>query len=266
MNNRREINNRTMLDTEAQCRNVEELANSIQQSIAGQKIFWEKDEVPSISGTGPEKIILSETSSFEAAKKYAGKKVAVLSFGNNHSVGGSPFGAGDQEESLCHRSTLYPCLLALKESFYDKHMKDFRERRLSFYGNDDILFTPGVTVFKEGNEEPSLLDKEEWFSVDVITSSAPNIKREMASPDKLRTVFLSRIKKILDIASSEGEEYLILGAFGCGAAGNPPRMVAEAFKSLLPNYGFKVVEFAFKPLWNGDNPNYVAFKNVFEGE
>ena len=54
----------------------------------------------------------------EAAKYYKGKKVAVLNFANSHFIGGAPFSAGAQDESICRCSTLYPCLQAMCEVFY----------------------------------------------------------------------------------------------------------------------------------------------------
>jgi len=59
---------------------------------------------------------------------------------------------------------------------------------------------------------------------------------------------------------------LILGAFGCGAFNNPPKLVAEIFRKLLidERYAmyFEKVVFAIKK--TGDVcPNYDAFREVF---
>ena len=54
----------------------------------------------------------------------------------------------------------------------------------------------------------------------------------------------SRIKRILDVASVEKVQALILGAFGCGAFNNPPEIVADVFADMIRNYDFETVEFA----------------------
>ena len=42
--------------------------------------------------------------------------------------------------------------------------------------NDDIIYTPSVTVFKSDTANPALLTEEEWYDVDVITCAAPNLR------------------------------------------------------------------------------------------
>ena len=63
-------------------------------------------------------------------------------------------------------------------------------------------------------------------------------------PHNYENVIRSRIKKILDVASKEKNEVLILGAWGCGAFKNPIEIVAGIFIELLRNYNFEIVEFA----------------------
>ena len=63
-------------------------------------------------------------------------------------------------------------------------------------------------------------------------------------PNNYEQIIRSRIKKILDVASMEGNEVVILGAWGCGAFKNPIEIVARIFVELVKNYDFEVVEFA----------------------
>jgi uncharacterized protein (TIGR02452 family) len=46
------------------------------------------------------------------------------------------------------------------------------------------------------------------------------------------------------VAAKEGNEVIILGAWGCGAFKNPIEIVAKAFIDLVKNYDFETVEFA----------------------
>lgn len=49
-----------------------------------------------------------------------------------------------------------------------------------------------------------------------------------------------------DSAVAEGNEVVILGAFGCGAFENKPEVVARAAKNVISKYmyAFKTIEFA----------------------
>ena len=107
------INNEVMTDTVQQYQSNPVLKEAVCSSIERQYMVAEEDNIdlPKAEASTT-KYIVSGKRSFEAAKCYPAKKVAVLNFANNHSIGGSPFSAGAQEESLCRCSTLYPCLQA----------------------------------------------------------------------------------------------------------------------------------------------------------
>lgn len=71
-------------------------------------------------------------------------------------------------------------------------------------------------------------------------------------------------RRILDVVKANGNEVVILGAFGCGAFRNPPEIVAEAYSELMEEYkyDFKTVEFAvYCP--PRDDRNYQAFKRIY---
>ena len=55
-----------------------------------------------------------------------------------------------------------------------------------------------------------------------------------------------RLTRILDVAALNGNEVVILGAFGCGAFQNKPEVVARAAKEAMADYlhAFKTIEFA----------------------
>jgi uncharacterized protein (TIGR02452 family) len=201
-----------------------------------------------ISETNDTQYIVSGKRSFEAAKDYVGKKIAVLNYANNLSIGGAPFYAGAQEESLCRCSTLLPCLRAMKASFYHKHHELYCTKQMDFMGNDDLIYTPEVVVFKTDERTepvyPRMMPREEWFKVNVITCAAPQMQIAKRLPENYENVIRGRIRKILDVAAKEGNEVLILGAWGCGAFKNPVEVIARVFVELLKEYDFETVEFA----------------------
>ena len=129
--NYRQINFEVMSDTEHCYKTIPALINAVQLSVSTQYMVAEEDNIDQpISETKDTKYIVSGKRSFEAAKEYAGKKIAVLNYANNLSIGGAPFYAGAQEESLCRCSTLLPCLQAMKASFYHKQCASSRKENL----------------------------------------------------------------------------------------------------------------------------------------
>lgn len=257
-----EINQVVMDDTFRLCNSDPDLKAAISKSIENEKVVFEDEVFPESRGSLNQSIVLSPLFTLEAAQKYVGKKIGVLNFANNHHVGGSPFTACAQEESLCHSTTLYPCLLAKQKEFYLRHSADFAAGKLTNLGNDDAIFTPNVIVFKTTGSGPVLLPREQWFAIDVITSAAPQLSYyEPVDEDILRPVLYRRIKRILDIAKKEGDQVLILGAFGCGAFGNSPELVANVMKELLASYSFETVDIAIRG--RGPDRNFAVFKKVF---
>lgn len=206
---------------------------------------------------------MSGKRSFEAAKGYPNKKIAVLNYANNHSIGGAPFIAGAQEESLCRCSTLLPCLEAMRKPFYQLHRQMYMAHELDYLGNDDLIYTPDVVVFKTDERTnfvyPQMMCRDEWYKVNVITCAAPQLNRAADLPNNYEQIIRSRIKKILDVASMEGNEVVILGAWGCGAFKNPIEIVARIFVELVKNYDFEVVEFALATTNDVENSAFARY-------
>ena len=249
MNDYRKINREVMTDTKRMYESLPELQAAVRFSI-GHQFMVAQEEVVELPETEESvtQYVTSARRTFEAAKVYKGKKVAVLNFANNHSVGGAPFSAGAQEESLCRCSTLYPCLQAMYGQFYKKHQDEYGRRQIDETGSDDLIYTPDVVVFKTDErtdpEIPQMMEQTEWYKVDVITCAAPELRHRAHKPRGYEEMIRRRIKKILDVAAKEKVEVLILGAWGCGAFGNDIAVVSNAFYSLLENYSFETVEFA----------------------
>ena len=219
-------------------------------------------------------ISVTEGTTFAAARENLTRgKVAVLNFANPHYPGGGVFqGAKAQEESLCRSSNLYPCLEGGKvfEEFYRYHQK-----KTDYDFSDRLIYTPGVTVFKDDAPVPQLMEEGDWFQVDVITCAAPYLmKRRYVNQTVLMNRFVSRVRNILEAAIENEIDILILGAFGCGAFGNPPEVVARAFRQVLQERryatAFARIVFAIKSSVGGDPytvcPNIAAFQQVLYGE
>lgn len=154
---------------------------------------------------------------------------------------------------------MYACLTSNTfPDYYQYH----RELRNHFY-SDRLIYTEGVTVFKDDCDVPNMLDKKDWFQVDVITCAAPYIaKRKYTNKTALKALFKSRIQNVFEVAIAHDIEVLILGAFGCGAFKNPPEVVGKAFHEVIEEnrYAeqFEKIVFAIKS--EDIKSNYYAFR------
>jgi len=267
-------------DTEGLCKTNPKLNASIKKSVENQKIFPGTLPLSNINLSRYESMAavrVSAKRSFEAASFYRGLKTAVHNFASASNPGGGVVrGANAQEECLCRCSGLYFCLntSAMWEGFYTPHRKAKNPLH-----NDDIIYTPGVTVFKTDTANPKLMPESDWYNVDVITCAAPNLRANpsnsynlgdgdraaVLSDHKLLKIHEKRLSRILDVAALNEEEVVILGAFGCGAFLNDPEIVAQAAKNVLADYlyAFKTIEYAIycSPR---DNKNFQVFNQVLQ--
>ncbi len=274
----REERLRVFEDTEKAVKTIEKLKKAVADSTANQKLILEAKTVEGKKNEYEKdaEIIVSTKRSFEAAEAYKNKKVCVLNFASASNPGGGVTkGSSAQEECLCRTSTLYFSLNTKEmwDGFYAPH----RAMRNPLH-NDDIIYTPDVVVFKTDTDKPVRRREEEWFKVDVISCAAPNLRNMPSNSynsgdgdiparptdEELYQIQLRRFKKILEVAASEKEEVLILGAFGCGAFENNPKVVAKATKDAVELYkkNFEVIEFAV--FCTPDRrENYDEFRRIF---
>lgn len=254
-------------------------AKDVEASIEGQVIIKETDDIGNVPKDKYEekaKVNVSRKRTCEAAKVYVadGEKVVIHNFASAVNPGGGVVkGATAQEESICRISTAYPCLTteSNRRGFYNLH----RALQDRIY-NDDIIYTPDVVVFKSDTSNPVKLPDNEVYKVNIITCAAPNLNsRNMRNDTKyirkvtdkeLLAIHVKRLRRILDVAIKNGNECIILGAFGCGAFMNNPEVVARAAREVVTEYryAFKNIEFAVY-CSSKDTRNYDVFARVMRG-
>ncbi len=267
----REENIKVYEDTKRMCETNPTLKDAVRTSTAGQKIIYETDAVKVEHNHEGEKarIIVSKKRSFEAASAYKGQKVCVHNFASATTPGGGVVkGSGAQEECLCRVSTLYFSIST--QEMWDKYYNPHR-RELDNIHNGDLIYTPDVVVFKSDSAMPRLMPEKDWCKVDVITLAAPKLRDGFRHGQKQRTVRDSelleihetRMRRFCNVAKANGNEVLILGAFGCGAYSNPVNVVAQAMKNVIKDYmyDFKTIEFAVYSE-SDDDTNYSTFMRV----
>ena len=265
-------------DTEELCRKDEGIRKSIEASVRNQKYISESE---TLKKQNPDRfeaaagITVSRRRTLEAASAYPGQKVCVLNFASASNPGGGVVnGSSAQEEAICRCSTLYFCLTDQKmmKRFYYPHRNHPKPLH-----NDDIIYTPGVMVLKTDTAYPEQLPKGKRYAVNVITCAAPNLRENPTNKfngsDGARPASISekdlmklhekRFRRILDVAFLEGNETIILGAFGCGAFRNSPEVVAKAAEHVIRDYlhAFRNIEFAVY-CRKGENGNYGTFRRI----
>ncbi|MCQ2613535.1 MAG: TIGR02452 family protein [Treponemataceae bacterium] len=261
-----------------QCESNNALRKSIRKSINAQEVFLEHDEIEfDRDDEYPEcaEIKVSDRRTLEAASEYvaAEMKTCIVNFTSATRPGGAILAGGHaQEETICRCSTLYSCIAEedTKRAFYDRHKRRLENRKMTFYNNDDCIFTPNVVVFKNDFPPYQTLSEEDWFKVDVISCAAPRLPKPDAAghqegldPEKLKKILRRRAGRILEVAASHDADAVILGAFGCDT-GCPDAIVAEALKEALEEYQnlFRVVDFAV-PMSPNNTERYDVFCHTF---
>lgn len=227
----------------------------------------------------PAIIKVTNRDTFTAAKEYANiinntneGFVGVLNFASSTNPGGGVTkGSTAQEECLCRCSNLY---LTLYQEKCIREYYNINKKYMSNLGSDAIIYSRNVYVFKD--KDYNMLPVEDRFYVDVLTCAAPNLRENPrnqynsdASEEKLTltdeelyNIHVKRARNILNVAVKNEDDYLILGAFGCGAFRNNPEIVAKAYKDVLQDYMycFKVIDFAI--IDGKYSNNYEIFKRV----
>ena len=220
-------------------------------------------------------ITVTKSRTYEAAMRlaaqYPGKRIGVLNFASATKPGGGVInGSSAQEESLCRRSTLYP---TLDRRFLWQNYYDVNRVAGDVLHTDACIYSPGVVICKTDTDFPERMAREDWCKVDVISCAAPNLRKAPGNqynpesgaavsitPEALQRVHEKRARSILAVAARNGVDILVLGAFGCGAFRNDPKVVAKAYASVLKDcrYHFDLIEFAIF-CRDFETENYDAF-------
>ena len=184
----------------------------------------------------------------------------VLNFANAHFAGGGFYlCANAQEESICRRSTLYASLKSPEaKKFYRENNLHIRRAEA-----DTLVYSPNVIVFR--NERCELLKEPRMVS--VVSAAAPN-RRALGvflGRRALESVFERRVRMILELALRKGHRNLVLGAWGCGAFGNSPVLVAACFRKVLVDerYADRFDFVGFAIPYRRNDRNFRAFERCF---
>ena len=164
------------------------------------------------------------------------KNVCILNMANAQVAGGGWMnGALAQEEALCYRTSLSA---TLKYKYYP-------------LPEEGGIYSPRVLVIRNNMEsghglmdmtEPKYLPVISVISVAAVcqppTKTDLNGGRQRYVSGADARLMEEKMRVILRIAAKNGHRQVVLGAFGCGAFGNPKEEVASMWKSVLSESEF----------------------------
>lgn len=204
-----------------------------------------------------------------------GYSPAVVNFASFKVPGGGVRkGSRAQEENICRRTNLFESIFRFIDTLAKEYGLPLEKKRYPLPVNHGAIYSPAITVFRESDEERyEFLDTP--FNIDVITIAAlknPPLDSKKHLNDWAKSITKEKIRTMLNLAIYWENDSIVLGAFGCGAFGNPPEDVAQLFKEVLeePEYCDKLEKIVFAVLDDGNshkehNPrgNYLPFAEVF---
>ncbi len=175
--------------------------------------------------------VVNETTLSAAKRLYEQNYDAVcLNFASARNPGGGFLkGSGAQEESLARASALYATLK--QQPHYYRANKNYD----SALYTDHMIYSPRVPVFR--NDKDELLNQP--YETSFITAPAVNAgvvqAQEPENIPYIADTMRHRIHLILSLASYQGHDAIVLGAFGCGVFKNDPEEVAGYFTECFYN-------------------------------
>ncbi|KAH6889077.1 hypothetical protein BKA70DRAFT_1121247 [Coprinopsis sp. MPI-PUGE-AT-0042] len=245
--------------------------------VSGQLPALDESKNPKFPSSGVDVV---NSDAFAAARRLAASipdskgKISVLNLASDQRPGGGWLYSLSktqatlitlrQEEALCYSSTLY---VTLKEEYYPWPNVG--------PGSAAGVYSPGVVIFKDDLDHACLdLPTDQRLVVSVITVAAPRYRKltpdgEQFNDPSVLEDLRAKIRLVYRMAAQNGQQYLILGAMGCGAYACPPKLVAEEMKSILLEKEFsgwfgKAVFAVYSTPSDGPT-NFSVFSETFKG-
>lgn len=164
------------------------------------------------------------------------RPVAVLNMANaKHAGGGWKHGALAQEEALCYRTSLSKTL----------HYKHYP------IPDDAALYSPRVLIIRDSmSNGHDLLDFRVPSQLDVISVIScaavcqPSLRKDAQGLQTYRDqkdvkLMKEKMRIVLRTSIRNKHRQIVLGAFGCGAFGNPNHVVASMWHDVLHETEFQ---------------------------
>lgn len=164
--------------------------------------------------------------------------------------GGCYNGARAQEESLFYRSLYH---LTLTENLYP-------------LGPCSVVYSPSVPFFRDADfRKIGKVRKLACLAVAAVRHPELTEDKTTYLLPQDKELMRLKIEAIFHVAAKYKHKALVLGAFGCGAFGNPPEQVAKMFQDAIATYGHSFSHLVFAILDTSDDKHIIKpFQRVFE--
>lgn len=200
----------------------------------------------------------------EAAYEVArltGEKPFVLNMANATTVGGAYLnGAGAQEENM-HRRT--NCWIDNPDTPLYDDATSAEIKNGVFYRDDRVLFRQS-----EANAY-AMMPEDEWYEFAECRLAGISLRQSEKLTREQTAEYRQKIYAMLKLAKKSGHKHLVLGALGCGAFQNDPKVIAAVFKEQIDlfqtteGYEFTSITFPILVRTASDRANVSAFQNAF---
>ncbi|MGB7128076.1 MAG: TIGR02452 family protein [Candidatus Rhabdochlamydia sp.] len=201
------------------------------------------------------KVINGDTIDVALELKNEGYNPVAMNMANeNHPGGGVERGAAAQEESLFRRSNYHESLCLTE----NPHLKNQMPHGYHI-PERGVVYSPDVQVFRASEKKGFAFIAPKTISFIAVAAynlGSPRNKIDPHSQD-YAIGMKEKIKSFLRVAYFRGHDAVVLGALGCGAFKNDPKIVAQFFKEVLQENEFagrfKKIVFAVIDDHNGTN-------------
>ena len=244
------------------------VALPLQDEVVGNTVFWHNSKntssIPRLPNHLRTRVDVVNADTVDAARELLkeGLHPAILNMASCWQPGGGALdGKATQEESLFRRSNLCLSLYPFDRD-YARYAK-FKFVEQKYPDRDECLaykretggtvdtsrdcrafLSKGIVFFKGGevNGCPYLANP---FRLDVISVAAIKNPTLVNHDGEMRLWYederfaLRKIRTVFRMGLHNGNDALVLGAWGCGAYHNPPKHIAELFKRVMNEPEFK---------------------------
>ena len=181
------------------------------------------------------------------------------------------YGCAAQEENIARRTQLH---FRFNKTVVDENEIYRLEMQELISGNNGEVYLSekplicmrGREVFERNDLGYEPLSDDEIFPFLELRTAAMDLRNTRRIDwEAVRENMAARIDAQLNTLHKRGIRHIVLSAFGCGAFGNDPAMVAELYRKALLKYklSFSVVVFAIFFAGHGEN-NYEIFNKVLK--
>ena len=170
-------------------------------------------------------------------------RVAVLNMANEWNCGGGFERTwGSQEEMLFRRSSIGFNLWPYRRRDDNRIPEIDKDipRRESKYPLTECggIYSPNVVVLRNihgYHYRSAPYEPNERYMISMLSVAAQDLRYWMSHVKEEFSLELTKekIRTMLYMAASHNHQCIILGAFGCGAFQNDPKLLADIFKSIL---------------------------------